>query len=140
MSDIDTIRLDLPATHKYLNVLGACITEVLTRVEGLAEPDVTTYNIQLAVHEACTNIVEHAYAEEPTGRIIIKLTLIQQPRALAIDIYDTGSSFDITMAREPNLDEAQVHGYGLFLIRNLMDEMTYTPEADQNHWHLVKHL
>ena len=71
----DTIRLDFPATHKYLNVLGACIHELLARVEGLAEPVVVSYNIQLAVHEACTNIVDHAYAGMPAGRLNITLTL-----------------------------------------------------------------
>jgi serine/threonine-protein kinase RsbW len=140
VSDLDTIRLDLPATHKYLNVLGACIAEVLTRMEGLVEPNAAVYNIQLAVHEACTNIVEHAYAGQSNGRIKVALQLAAQPRALIVDLYDSGSSFDIASAREPDLDNAQVHGYGLFLIRSLMDEMTYTAQPGQNHWHLVKHL
>ncbi|PLS82941.1 MAG: ATP-binding protein [Chloroflexi bacterium] len=113
---------------------------MLTRVEGLAERDIVSYNIQLAVHEACTNIVEHAYAGRNDGRIKIALMLDEQPRRLVVDIHDTGGSFDITQAREPNLDDAQIHGYGLFLIRNLMDEMSYTPGPSNNRWHLVKHL
>ncbi len=140
MREHDSVRLDLPASHKYLNVLGACIAEMLTRVEGLAERDIVSYNIQLAVHEACTNIVEHAYAGRNDGRIKIALMLDEQPRRLVVDIHDTGGSFDITQAREPNLDDAQIHGYGLFLIRNLMDEMSYTPGPSNNRWHLVKHL
>ncbi len=140
MREHDSVRLDLPASLKYLNVLGACIAEMLTRVEGLAERDIVSYNIQLAVHEACTNIVEHAYAGRNDGRIKIALMLDEQPRRLVVDIHDTGGSFDITQAREPNLDDAQLHGYGLFLIRNLMDEMSYTPGPSNNRWHLVKHL
>ncbi len=140
MREHDSVRLDLPASLKYLNVLGACIAEMLTRVEGLAERDIVSYNIQLAVHEACTNIVEHAYAGRNDGRIKIALMLDEQPRRLVVDIHDTGGSFDITQAREPNLDDAQIHGYGLFLIRNLMDEMSYTPGPSNNRWHLVKHL
>ncbi|MDP9316278.1 MAG: ATP-binding protein [Chloroflexota bacterium] len=140
MREHDSVQLDLPASHKYLNVLGACIAEMLTRVEGLAERDIVSYNIQLAVHEACTNIVEHAYAGRNDGRIKIALMLDEQPRRLVVDIHDTGGSFDITQAREPNLDDAQIHGYGLFLIRNLMDEMSYTPGPSNNRWHLVKHL
>ena len=57
----DVICLELPGTAKYLNVLTACIGEMLGRVEGLVEADQTIYNIQLAVHEGCTNIVDHAY-------------------------------------------------------------------------------
>jgi serine/threonine-protein kinase RsbW len=136
----DTIRLNLPATHKYLNVLGACITELLARVDGLVEPAVVSYNIQLAVHEACTNIVEHAYADLPLGRIEITFTLVEQPRRLIVDVHDTGHSFDISSVPAPDLDEAQIHGYGLFLIRSLMDEMTYIPQPGNNRWHLVKNL
>ena len=140
MSAIDTIHLDLPARLKYLNVLGGCIAEMLARAEELAEPDETIYNMQLAVHEVCTNIVEHAYNEDHSKRIKITLTLSQNLRQFVVDLFDTGSSFDPSEVSIPNLDEPQVDGYGLYLVRQLMDTVTYHSQPGNNRWQLVKKL
>ncbi len=141
MTEVDTVRLDLPATHKYLNVVGACIGELLERVEGLHEPTVLTYNIQLAVHEICANIVDHAYGEKsPAGRIGITFTLQPVTRTMHVDLHDTGAAFDAERYQEPDLDAAQVRGYGLFLVKELMDDVLYETEANGNHWRLTKQL
>jgi len=134
------IGLDLPAEHRYLNVVGACLAAVLEREETLAERDIVTYNVQLAVQEGCTNIVDHAYEGQAPGRIAVKLTLADGPRRLIVDLYDTGQAFDPALAAAPDLDEPQVHGYGLFLMQALMDEVRYERLADRNHWRLTKHL
>ena len=63
-----------------------------------------------------------------------------RPRRLVIDLRDNGSSFDFAEAPKPNLNEAQIHGYGLFLVKELMDEVTYEPGPTENHWRLIKHL
>jgi serine/threonine-protein kinase RsbW len=136
----EVIRLDLPATHKHLNILGACISEFLARVENVDERESIVYNLQLAAHEACANIIDHAYAGEAEHRILIEMSLTLRPRGLAIELHDTGCSFDIESVPEPNLNEAHDHGYGLFLIRSLMDEVRYTSRPDGNYWLLMKHL
>jgi serine/threonine-protein kinase RsbW len=136
----EVIQLDLPATHKHLNILSACIAEFLVRVENIGEREALTYNLQLAAHEACANIIDHAYAGEVERRIKIRLALTAPPRRLIIDLYDAGCAFDPTSVPEPNLDEAHDHGYGLFLMRSLMDEVKYLSQPEGNHWSLVKHL
>jgi serine/threonine-protein kinase RsbW len=136
----EVIRLDLPANHKHLNILGACISELLVRVEHVDDREAIVYNLQLAAHEACANIIDHAYAGDLNRRILITLTLTGRPRRLIIELHDTGFSFDLATVPDPNLNEAHDHGYGLFLIRSLMDEVTYTPRPEGNYWELVKHL
>jgi serine/threonine-protein kinase RsbW len=133
------IRLELPATHKYLSVLEACISAMLERVESIPERNTLSYNVTLAVHETCTNIVEHAYAER-AGTIKAILSLVDEPRRLVIDLYDTGRSFSMPEVQQPNLEEVQTNGYGLFLIHELMDEVSYHPQSGDNRWRLVKNL
>lgn len=141
MNSYDTIQLDLPATHKYLNVLGACLSEMLSRVDGLSEPEIISYNLQLAIHETCTNIVDHAYGEaRPENRIGITLTFEPATRRLVVELQDTGNSFDVADVAEPDLENGQIHGYGLFLIRSLVDEVIYQPQPGKNQWRLVKKL
>src|SRR3954462_15435090 len=135
----EVIRLDLPANHKHLNILGACISELLARVEQVDEREAIIYNLQLAAHEACANIIDHAYVGDIDRRILITLTLTGRPRRLIIELHDTGFSFDLAMVPEPDLDEAHDHGFGIFLMGNLMDEVTFKSRPEGNHWALVKH-
>ena len=132
-------RFEIPATFKYLNVVSNSLTAILEQVDDLPERANLTYNIVLAVHEVCTNIVEHAYAGNG-GKIKIDVCLDEQSRSLRVDLYDTGQPFDLTEVAPPNLDEAPVRGYGLFLVQELMDEVTYKSGQENNHWRLTKHL
>jgi len=135
----NVIKIDLPAEHVYLPILGSCIKTLLGDVSGLQQRHMVAYSTELAVYEACTNIVEHAYSNA-SGRIEVTITLISTPTCLVIDLVDYGAGFDISAVPMPDLDEPQVHGYGLFLVRELMDEVVYQPEAGRNLWRLVKSL
>ena len=135
-----TIQLDVPASHRWLNVVGSCAVEMLSRVESIADRETVIYSTHLAIHETCANIIDHAYPGKPNERIVITLTLLDEPLRLMIDLRDTGRSFNIEQVLEPNLNVPQVHGYGLFLVRNLVDDVSYTPLPSGNHWCLIKHL
>ncbi|MCA9875243.1 MAG: ATP-binding protein [Anaerolineales bacterium] len=135
----NTVRLELPAIHKYLNVIGSCIHAMLDREQALKEQDSLFYNIELAVHEACTNIVEHAYAGI-SGRIEIAFTLSEEPRQFIIELRDRGQSFNLADVQSPDLEQPQTSGYGLFLVHQLMDEVSYFPEPGNNRWRLVKNF
>ncbi len=136
----DTLRLDLPATNKYLNVLGACLDAFIERINGVAEPRITAYNIQLAVNEIFANIVAHAYGDAPDGRVDVVVMLATDPRRLLIELSDTGSAFDPETVAEPDFEDVQIHGYGLFLARSLLDDVTYVRCPDGNTWRLIKYL
>lgn len=136
----DALRLDLPATNKYLNVLGSCLNAFIERIEEIAEPRVTAYNIELAVNEIFANVVAHAYGDAPGGRVDVVVMLASDPRRLLIAIRDTGIAFDPTTVAEPDLEDVQINGYGLFLARSLMDDVAYTRCANGNTWQLIKHL
>jgi serine/threonine-protein kinase RsbW len=133
----DVIRLDLPATHKYINLLGACIGEMLSRLDNVADLEVTVYNLQLAIHECCANIVDHAYAGAD-GRVYATLSLVDQPRRLIVELHDNGRPFEPERVPQPVLGEPQVRGYGLFLMQQLLDEVDYQPQPGDNRWRLVK--
>lgn len=136
---LDLIRLDIPASYSYLNVLGACVRTFFDVAAGKSDNSGLAYNVELAVHEACTNIVEHAYAGIP-GRIEIVLSLIKEPRRLVVELHDSGRSFKLPEVTNRDFSEPQVNGYGLFLIYQLMDEIEYLPQSGDNRWYLVKNL
>jgi serine/threonine-protein kinase RsbW len=87
----------------------------------------------MAVDEACTNIIEHAYGGE--GRGDIECTCQIDSDGLTVRLCDHGRPFDPSSVPEPDinagLEERREGGLGLFLIRKLMDEVhfEFTPES-----------
>ena len=139
MDQADIFRFDLPGKYKYLNIVGAALEAIIQHMDDLATPAATIYNVQLAVHEICNNIIEHAYGHEE-GQIKLVFCLEYASRRFVVDLYDTGRVFDLSTVPELNLAEPQEEGYGLFLVRQLMDEVIYEPQLENNHWRLVKNL
>jgi serine/threonine-protein kinase RsbW len=139
--------LDLPAGIEYLHVPGACLGSLFEGNEDLSGHQDLTYGLQLAVYEICANIVMHGYQICETNgrdpelcRIRVAFTIEQQPLRLVIELWDTGGSFDVSRVPEPNLAEPQARGYGLYLIRQLVDEVAYESQEERNHWRLTKYL
>lgn len=136
---IDVVNLEIPASFKYLNILGAYVRSYFNTAVDESEISGVAYNVELAVHEACTNIVEHAYAGI-SGRIKITLSLVKEPHRLVIELHDSGRSFQLPEVTQLDYSEPQISGYGLFLIHQLMDEISYYPQSGDNRWYLVKNL
>jgi len=89
--------------------------------------DSDSYKVQLAVDEACSNIVEHA-CEGECGEEI-EITCIDAEDRLTVMIRDHGQPFDPDSAPVPDLDadleDRPIGGLGVFLIKRLMDEIRY---------------
>ncbi|MBV6450363.1 MAG: Serine/threonine-protein kinase BtrW [Anaerolineales bacterium] len=100
------------------------------------------YDIQLAVDEACTNIITHGYAGMDPGSIILDLELT--PEKLIITLTDFGHAFEPESAPTPDVDtpieERELGGFGLFFIRQSVEEMDYRTTEDGNRMRLTKLL
>lgn len=84
-------------------------------------------NIILAVDEACTNIIKHAYKYNAEGEI--KITIKFKGEKFSIEIRDYGNTFDANTIPPPDLkkyyEQHRVGGLGMFLMKKLMDEVQY---------------
>lgn len=148
MEAVDLIQVEIPAALRHLSILSACLAEFLRLAQELPDPDATIYRCQLAVQEIGTNIVEHAYVDRLDGRIRVTFSLF--PRTLMIEFEDNGKSFDLASVLPPKSPETkatrettrdpqipQERGFGLYVVRQLVDEMTYETGESQNRWRLV---
>lgn len=86
-----------------------------------------TENIILAVDEACTNIIKHAYKLNPEGEIVVKVKTASSN--FIVSIVDYGKSFEPQAIPEPDLQKYyrkhRVGGLGMFLMKTLMDDVKY---------------
>jgi anti-sigma regulatory factor (Ser/Thr protein kinase) len=99
-------------------------------------------DIKLAVDEACTNIIEHGYAEMDPGSIIIEF-YADKHRAV-ITLTDFGHAFEPYEPEAPDvetiLEGEHMGGFGLYFIYQTMDEVDYQSNEDGNSLILTKKL
>jgi|JFJP01.1.fsa_nt_gi serine/threonine-protein kinase RsbW len=126
-------ELTLSGHFKNLAQISEFIATAATNA-GLDER--SRYGIQMAVDEACTNIIEHGYGGNDKGQI--RLVCEVESRGLRVIIYNHGRSFDPQTVAIPNVhapvEERSTRGMGLFLTRKLVDELEFkfnTPEGHQ---------
>jgi len=91
------------------------------------------YLVELAVIEACTNIIRYAYPSSLDGKLGVSLR--RSGRNIEILLLDEGIPFDPTTFCSPNLDAPREGGYGLFLIHKIMKEVRYQRKG--SHWNLL---
>jgi serine/threonine-protein kinase RsbW len=95
------------------------------REVGFSDEDIS--KIALAVDEACTNIIKHAYQSNPNKRITVSVT--QGDDAFVITIVDTGRGFNPSHLHLPDMKEYREHprrgGLGVYLMKSLMDKVEY---------------
>ncbi|MEM7127658.1 MAG: ATP-binding protein [Chloroflexota bacterium] len=130
--------------YKNLSVIGAHVRSFLKENE-ITDVNTSTgnvsicFDIELAVHEICNNIIEHAYGHQG-AQIRLRFSYDAQKKCIVIDLYDSGKQFDSSSVVQPDLDEPREEGYGLFLVNQLMDEVIYRPLTDGNHWKVIKYI
>lgn len=100
----------------------------------------TTYTIETAVDEACSNIIEHAYGNENIGDI--EISVFENPTNLTIFIKDYGKPFNPKSIPKPNLSknlfERKSNGLGLYMMKQWMDEVQFEFVNNSNILKLVK--
>ncbi len=140
MSNANRVKLDVPASMKYLNVVSASIAAIMEHLSIEGDFATTVYEIQLAVHEICTNVIEHAYKNDAEQRIELEVSIIQTGiNSLSITLFDySGIEFIASDVQMPDVEALQERGMGLMLVNQIMDEVTYTHMREYNRWQLTK--
>jgi serine/threonine-protein kinase RsbW len=105
---------------------------------GLTFKDI--FEIETAVDEAVSNIIEHAYGGEGIGEIAC--SCISSPDKMTIILEDHGMPFDPACIPVPditaNLEERENHGLGYFLMCRLMDDIHFEFREGLNQLTMVK--
>ena len=127
------------AKFEFLDEIRDFVGEV-ARGAGFSDKDI--YNIQLATDEAASNIIEHAYENQPDG--VLELSCGMKNDTITIILVDHGESFDPSEIPLPDLkadlSDRKIGGLGIFLMRKLMDEVHYEPKPDKsNVLTMIKH-
>lgn len=104
-------------------------------------PDIV-FNLNLVLEEAVVNIINYAYPKEDHQYIYLSAKM--NDGSIVLVLTDTGKEFDPTAAPEADItlsaDERQIGGLGIFLIRQIMNEVKYERIEGKNVLTLAKKL
>jgi serine/threonine-protein kinase RsbW len=112
-----TVRLTIPARAEYITLCRLALTGI-ARLRELS--DELLADLKLALTEAASNAVRHAYGDADVGVVEISYELF--PDRLVIEVIDEGEGFDPAAAEE-NADELSEGGLGIAIIRAIADEV-----------------
>jgi anti-sigma regulatory factor (Ser/Thr protein kinase) len=120
-----TVQLMLRASPENLALVRLTVGAVATL--GGAPPAVTA-DLKLAVTEACTNAVRHAYPDGSSQDPKLTITVALEPGQLTVDVADQGIGFDPDrVSLIIYQGEEREHGMGLPIIQALTDTLDIYP-------------
>ncbi|RHW34883.1 anti-sigma B factor RsbW [Lysinibacillus yapensis] len=126
MRAFDYIEIRVPAKPQYVSVIRLTVSGLASRV-GFSYDEIE--DLKIAVSEAVTNVVQHAYKDHEEGEIVIGNALYHDK--IEVMVSDYGTSFDFQEVKSQigpyqeneNVALLREGGLGLYLMETLMDEV-----------------
>jgi serine/threonine-protein kinase RsbW len=117
-------KLRIPSQTDNLELIRVFVAKLAEKV-GFGSNDIG--KIELAIDEACTNVIKHAYKGDRSKPLDIAIQIDFQK--FTIVVTDQGKGFNPKKVNIPKMDEylaeLRVGGLGIYLMKTLMDEVDY---------------
>jgi len=120
---IANVTVKVLSHTKYLCLIRE-VTARFCSICGLDEE--VTGNIRLAVDEACSNVIKHAYLGDTSRRIVVKYAVSK--KEIRVVIEDSGKKTLPEMLKGRDLNEVRPGGLGVHFIRRVFDQVTLDPK------------
>ena len=135
-----TLTLTVPSATENLALIRDFVVNVGSQA-GLGEDDVA--KLELAVDEACANVIEHAHGHDSNKEVTVRATF--DAATLRIEVVDEGQGFDPTSSRRRRSSRwstiAGRAASGLRVMKSLMDEVSYEiVPGERNRLRLLKRI
>jgi anti-sigma regulatory factor (Ser/Thr protein kinase) len=132
-------RISLRNDIQQIPLLSAFVDEISGKAGLDAE---LTARINLVLEEAVSNVIKHGYEPDAEGSVDIEAKVGKD--SLEFTLTDTGVPFDPTEAPMPDtnlgVEERPIGGLGVYLIRTIMDSVSYRREGGRNILTLTKRI
>jgi anti-sigma regulatory factor (Ser/Thr protein kinase) len=125
-------ELTIEATVDNIQTVTDFVDEQL---ENFDCPMKAQMQINIAIDEIFGNIAHYAYNPD-TGSATVRVEVLEEPLSVIIAFIDNGKPYDPLKAKGPDLtlsaDEREVGGLGVYMVKNLMDEILYEYKDGKN--------
>ena len=132
--------MHVPSSTENLSMIRDFVKSIGTQA-GMSDLEVA--GLEMAVDEACANVMEHAYRDDATKDVSIRATVDED--AVEIEVIDTGKGFDPAAVEQLKLEDLvsakRTGGLGMRLMKSFMDEVHYAMlPGVKNELRMVKRL
>ncbi len=131
------VQLTLPSQTRFLGLVRE-MSEKMAEVAGFEQS--SARRLALAIDEAATNSIQHAYRGAPDRQVVLRYYANQG--AFRVDVVDNGLALDPQRLTPPDIErcvrERRKGGLGLRLMAEIMDSVTFSRSASRNVCRLVK--
>lgn len=133
-------EITVTATIENINT----VTEFVDRqLEELDCPIKTQTQIDIAIDELFSNIVHYAYSPN-VGEATVRVDVGENPSSVIITFIDAGKPYNPLQKTDPDItlgiNDREIGGLGIFLVKKSMDEMTYEYTNGQNILRIRKNI
>ena len=119
-----TFLLQVPSSTENLAMIRDFVNGIGARA-GMNPKEIA--EVEMAVDEACANVIEHAYGRDVTKEVIVRAVIDESE--VVVEVVDTGRGFEPASIEQVELKDLVAKrasgGLGMRLIRKLMDEVDY---------------
>ncbi|NNE47888.1 MAG: ATP-binding protein [Rhodothermales bacterium] len=130
--------LTIPSSTRFLEDVRRFVEQHALEADFAAK-DVG--ELKIAVDEACANVIEHAYKGDDSHNIDVDV--IVRPDRFTVRIRDEGESFSQNTYQEPDIfdfaRQGKAGGFGVQIMRRLMDHVEYRAKGRSNECSLTKY-
>ena len=130
----DSTVIKIPSHPKYLRIIRA-LTDEMTGLYGMEEREIKS--IRLAVDEACSNVIKHAYNGDTSRKITIRFNL--SPKAFEVIIEDDGIKVKPEHIKGRDFDDVRPGGLGTHFIKRAFDVVLFDEKKNGNRLKLSKY-
>ena len=125
-------ELTIEAAIENIRVVTAFVDKQL---ETLSCPLKARMQIDIAIDELFSNIARYAYNPE-TGDVTVRVEVTERPSAVIISFIDCDKPYNPLAKGDPDIalsaEEREIGGLGIFMVKEIMDEMRYQYKDGQN--------
>ena len=138
--NIKTVIVQTPGDIGYLHRIREFIAGMATEA-GIGQHEID--NIELAVDEACTNIIEHGYtSDDPKKELTVRMEI--DSSKIVLTVIDHAEPFNMLLYEPRDVsqlrDEGRDGGLGIRLIKRIMDDIDYRTIDGQNELIMTKYF
>lgn len=133
------LEIKVPNETRYLSLIGRIGEDIAREIDKFSgDRDTLAYQLNLVLTEAMTNAIKYGRPDDGNESVHISINI--QENSLYIRIRDCGQGFDINDIPPPDFEKLDDCGRGIFLIKSLMDSVTYEKKKRGNILEMIKRL
>ena len=136
----ERVVITVPCDLRYRDAVGALIQQTCQRLEHEGAETGLGFQVVSAFNEAFNNLVQYAYPAPASGQVDVELTIGQEE--LALELLDSGATFEFDAVESPDLTGLPETGLGIFIIRSFMTDVSYQAGSggEKNRLRMIRRL